>query len=407
MAGVSSPWVPVEPLTKAAFATFRRRAIFTCHKWDPQVGDHCVLARHPLVIEASAWAEVARLAEQLATETLALEQELTRRPDLHRRLGLPFLVRRALAEASRRPPVSLARIMRFDFHYTTDGWRISEANTDVPGGLNEASGFPALVAPLYARTRAAGDPAAAYAGAIRARLPAQATVALVHATAYSDDQQMMTCVAHALAAMGVTARLASPSHLRWRDGHALLALAGSETPLDAIVRFFPAEWLPGLAAESGWTSLFGGTSTPLSNPATALLVQSKRLPLVWQELDAPAPTWRALLPETRNTRDVPWRTSDAWVVKPALGRVGEGVGLRHDIEPKEWTRIRRSATVFPRSWIAQRRFDVVPLRVGGTPYYPCLGVYTVDSAAVGAYGRVAPRPLIDARAADAAVLVAA
>jgi hypothetical protein len=31
-------------------------------------------------------------------------------------------------------------------------------------------------------------------------------------------------------------------------------------------------------------------------------------------------------------------------------------------------------------------------------------VYTVNTEVVGAYGRLAPRPLIDARAVDAAVL---
>jgi hypothetical protein len=36
-----------------------------------------------------------------------------------------------------------------------------------------------------------------------------------------------------------------------------------------------------------------------------------------------------------------------------------------------------------------------------------VGVYTVNDRAVGAYGRLATRPLIDWRAQDAAVLAAA
>lgn len=43
MAGVTSPWVPAEPLDDAAFASVRRRAIFDCHKWDPQVDDVCTI----------------------------------------------------------------------------------------------------------------------------------------------------------------------------------------------------------------------------------------------------------------------------------------------------------------------------------------------------------------------------
>ena len=63
---MTSPWVPVEPLDDAAFAAVRRRAIFDCHKWDPQVGDVCTIARHPLVIARAAWDEVVCLARALA-----------------------------------------------------------------------------------------------------------------------------------------------------------------------------------------------------------------------------------------------------------------------------------------------------------------------------------------------------
>jgi hypothetical protein len=34
------------------------------------------------------------------------------------------------------------RLVRFDFHLTDAGWVISEANCDVPGGINEASHLP-------------------------------------------------------------------------------------------------------------------------------------------------------------------------------------------------------------------------------------------------------------------------
>jgi hypothetical protein len=49
----------------------------------------------------------------------------------------------------------------------------------------------------------------------------------------------------------------------------------------------------------------------------------------------------------------------------------------------------------------------VPVTTADGDVYPCLGVYTIDSRVVGAYGRLAPRPLIDSRASDAAVLQAA
>jgi glutathionylspermidine synthase len=402
-----SPWIVVQPLGDAEFVQLRRRAIFECDKWDPQVGDDCVIARYPLVMKKAAWSEVIALAEALARETRAAEVELARRPDLHRELGLPRALRRALRQAADAPPEGAARIIRFDFHFTSDGWRISEGNIDVPGGLNEASGFPAIIGSHYSWAEPVGDPAAAYVDAIAAAAPGSSVVALVHATAYSDDQQMMRYVARRLEARGIRAHLASPGHLRWHDGRAWLDAAWWRGPVDLIVRFFPAEWLGQLPKASGWRALCAGSRTPISNPATAILPQSKRFPLVWDRLATPLPTWRALLPETCEPRSAPWRTSREWILKPALGRVGEGIAISGLTEPTEWRKIARGVTWWPGHWVAQRRFDVVPIEIGGIARYPCLGVYTVNERVAGAYGRLASRPLIDSRAEDAAVLAAA
>jgi hypothetical protein len=57
--------------------------------------------------------------------------------------------------------------------------------------------------------------------------------------------------------------------------------------------------------------------------------------------------------------------------------------------------------------VAQRRFQTTAVESAVPPAFPCLGVYTVDGRVAGAYGRTAPRQLIDARAAEAAVLQAA
>jgi glutathionylspermidine synthase len=172
------------------------------------------------------------------------------------------------------------------------------------------------------------------------------------------------------------------------------------------VRFFPAEWLPNLPSACGWPHFFHGGSTPVSNPASAILTQSKRFPLTWDALRTPMPTWRALLPETRDPREVRWRDGDEWVLKPALGRVGEDIGLRGVIEAKQWRRLARDVRWFPAGWAAQRRFITTPFRARGVDLYPSVGIYTIDGRAAGAYGRIADRPLIDGRARDAAVLVA-
>ncbi|HEX5214928.1 MAG TPA: glutathionylspermidine synthase family protein [Vicinamibacterales bacterium] len=416
-----SPWRAVDPIDSAAYGALRRRAIFDCCKWDPQVGDAAVIARAPLVVNRDAWTEVAALAEALARETRAAEAELIRRPDLHGRLGLPRGTRRSLAKAAkdaargtRRTPHGASRtgasrtdvrLIRFDFHFTTDGWRISEANVDVPGGLNEAAGFPPLFAPYYTGATAIGDPAQSYVDALSAATPDGGAIALIHATAYSDDEQMMAFVARRLEPRGRVAHLASPAHLRWRDGRAHLHASWWRGPLDLVVRFFPAEWLYQLPRACEPDYLFSGSRTPLSNPATAILVQSKRFPTIWNELDTPLPAWRALLPETRDPRDVSWRGSPDWVVKPALGRVGEGVGITGISDAADWNKISRAIRWSPSHWVAQRRFETVSIPAAGGATYPCLGVYTLNERAIGAYGRVASRPLIDSMAQDAAVLL--
>ena len=407
MISTASPWFrEVDALPRREAVVVRRRAIFDCCKWDPQVEDVCTIADVPLVLEAAAWQELVGSAEALAREVAAAEDELRGRPELHSHLGLPRGVVRALKRTSVAGARPIVRIVRFDFHQTSDGWRISEANTDVPGGLNEASGLPRLMAPYFPGTRPVGDVAGAYADAIVTATRPDARVALVHATAYTDDRQVLTYLARELTGRAARPALVSPAHLRWVNGRASFAADSLEGEIDAVLRFFPAEWMPDLPRGCNWPSFFGCTTTLLSNPATALLTQTKRFPLIWDELHTALPTWRALLPQTLDPRDRRCQDRDRWVLKPALGRVGEDIVMAGITGQKDADRIGRSVRKHPEHWVAQRRFDAMPVPIGGQPRYPGVGVYTVNGRAVGAYGRLADRPLIDARARDAAVLVA-
>ena len=399
---MSGPFVATASMDAAAFAKLRRRAIFECCKWDPQVEDVCTIADAPLILTAEAWRELSALAERLANELMAAEDEIASRPELHGDLGLPRAVVKALKAAARRPARGIARLARFDFHATDDGWRISEVNSDVPGGLNEASGLGAMMAGLYPHVRVTGDPASAYVRAL-ASASGDGCVALVHATSYTDDRQVMTFLSRSLERIGIRAVLAGPLHLRWRDGVACVDCDWYSGPVKAIVRFFPGEWLPNLPARCQWQQFFEGAVTPVSNPATAILTQTKRFPLVWNRLRAPMVTWRELLPETRDPRTVD--ADDDWVLKPALGRVGEGVTMRGVSSPVDWQKTQKAVRRTPHEWVAQRRFNATPFVVGRRPLFPTIGVYTVDGVVAGAYGRVAERPLIDATARDAAVLV--
>jgi glutathionylspermidine synthase len=405
MVGGASPFLPATPIAPADFSRLHQRAIFECCKWDPQVEDVSTLSPLPLLLPRRTWEELAALAERLAAEAETAETEILARPARARALGLPRAIRRALARTDLAPSRGAARVVRFDFHCTTEGWRISEANSDVPGGFNEASGYSRLVAREVSDASPAGDPAGRLADAIAAAVRPGGRVALVHATAYTDDRQVMVFLARQLAERGLRPVLLAPDHVIWHQGRAFASGAGEAGPIDFVFRFFPGEWLPGLGRKSGWQRYLRGGVTPIANPAFALATQSKRFPLVWDRLSSSLPTWRALLPETVDPRDAEWRGSDRWVVKPALGRVGDGIGMAGVTPETEQRTIARAVRFFPRRWVAQQRFVAVPLATAHGAVYPCLGIYTVDGRAAGAYGRLARRPLIDHLAQDAAVLV--
>jgi len=403
---MKTPWLEVEPVGPPAFARIRMRTIFEHCKWDPQVGDVAILSPQPLALSAESWQEVSRLAGQLAAEALAAEEELRRRPELHAELGLPGAVRRVLRRAAEDGwTPGLARLMRFDFHFTADGWRISEVNSDVPGGLNEASGFTRLVAEHYRGAAPAGDPSAALADAIREAVGPCGSIAFIHATAFTDDRQVMVFIAQRMEERGMTCCFLAPDHLAWREGRAFSLLNGSSGPLDALVRFFPGEWLVGLPRRSAWRHFFCGAKTPVCNPATAMLTQSKRFPLVWDRLRVPLPTWRRLLPATCDPNQAEGPSPEEWVLKPAFGRVGEGVGVPGVTDEKELRKIRKAAKRHSGHWVAQRRFHALPVATAGGAVYPSLGIYTVGARAVGAYARGAAKPLINSHAPDMAVLV--
>jgi len=231
-----------------------RETIFRHCKWDMQVGDHCALAAFPLLLEHKEWERLAKWAERLTAEALAAEQELLSRPELLDHLGLPGRIKKVLRDAHRRSIDGKApRVMRFDFHWTNGGWRISEVNSDVPGGYIEASGFTELMAEHYTSTAAPPNPTQAYARALMRRAgSANGLIALVYATAYSDDGQVMEYIARELRARGLRTCLLSPAHLLWESGRARIVCQFAQGFPDVIVRFFPAEWLPNLRSPEKW-----------------------------------------------------------------------------------------------------------------------------------------------------------
>ena len=371
----------------------RRRLALDHARWDPQVGDVATVAAFPLLLQDRHWQQLRRWTELLAAEAVAAEAELLARPDLLNRLGLARRIRRRL-----RPAAAVPRLVRFDFHWTTDGWRISEANADVPGGLCEASALPLLVG----GGGTAGDPAAAWADAVAAAAVAP-DVALLTAPGFMEDHQVMAHLSGRLRARGCRPHLAGPGNLLWTGAGPSLHPAMGAGRLGAIVRFVQAEWLPRWPR---WERLLAPSPVPVVNPPAAAVVESKRFPLTWDDLRTPLPTWRALLPETVDPRAVPWRReADAWLLKTAFCNTGDTVAAAGWGEPRQWRSARRSAWLRPGGWVAQRRFTTVPVDTPAGPRVPCVGVFAVNGGAVGAYGRLSAGPVVDFAAEDVAVVV--
>lgn len=386
------------------FYVVRRRAMLEGCKWDPQVGDNDTLCAFPLVMRRSVWKKLAVSAEKLTAEALAAEQEAVERPELLGMLGLPRALRRVLIGKQPLTPAA-GRVMRFDFHFTEDGWRISEANSDVPGGFTEGSFFTKLVAEHFPSFEPAGDPAAAWSQALAEAAGAGGSIALLSAPGFMEDHQVVAFLAARLRERGCRPHLAKPEQILWRDGIAQLATAWHCGPVNVLVKFYQAEWLSRLKGKCEWQYFFRGGKTPVANPALAVISESKRFPLVWGALSTQVPTWRTLLPETRDPREAAWKTDDSWLLKTALCNTGDTVSVRELMKPADWKKARILAQLFPGEWLAQRRFESVPIETPVGLRHVCVGVYTVNGKAAGAYARLSEKPVIDFSAADVALLI--
>jgi len=384
---------------------YRLRTIFDAYKWDPQVGDRNTLSHHAVMLAPDTAQQLSDWAEQLSRETVRLENALHADPKAAKTLSLSPRLLRELRKSDVSPSERNLRLMRFDFHPTTDGWAVSEVNSDVPGGLAEASILPHLAAQYFPNAQPAVSFADVFTDALSAKAE-RGRIALIHATAYSDDRQVMQFLGDRLQAVGFEPIFAAPDHITWSDRRAFCELDGKRVALNALIRFFPLEWLTNLPRNTAWQGFFD-TVTPSCNHPVAIYAQSKRLPFVWDALGVYAPTWRQLLPQTVDVRNVD-RDDERWVLKPAFGRVGEGIAIRGAVSDKEFAKIKKAAKRSPKHWIAQRKFDSLPLLTeDGTERHLCIGAFTVDSRFAGFYGRISLHRRIDASAQDVPILVEA
>jgi glutathionylspermidine synthase len=381
----------------------RVRSAFELGKWDQQFTDHPSLADFVIELDPEVYRQLCKWAESMAGELLRAEREILARPELLARLALPRSICRALRDRPSDEGTS-PRLCRFDFHPTEDGWKISEVNSDVPGGLLESDGLPLLLRDALPDVTPLPSTTAAYIEALLAEGPHPFPLGLVHATAYTDDRQVMLYLQRELTARGQPSVLLSPDNLQWDAGgiHARTEWYSGE--LSRIVRFFPGEWMANLPAACRWRDSPGIGCRWMSNPLQALISQSKRFPLTWPDLREPMATWRRLLPETRAFRRSLLLDRKHWLIKPAFGRVGEGIFYSKVSSPRASRGILLDAALAPRHWVAQRPFRATSWDIAGVPHWPCLGLYTVNERAAGIYARTASKPLVDSAARDTAVV---
>lgn len=374
-------------------------------KWDTQVGDTATLFPQPLLLRPDEWRRLSEKAEALAAELMAAEIELVNRPQLFTALGVPKPLHKIFQRAREFSFTCPVRTLRFDFHYTIDGWRLSEVNSDVPGGYTEASRFTEQVAECCPGMKVSGDPAMEWTIAISRVVAENRYVALLSAPGFLEDQQVTAFLALQLRSRGIESFLIHhASQLTWNDGRAFIRSHSHQVELAAVVRFYQGEWLAS-SSDHAWEQLMVAQTTLVTNPGTALLTESKRLPLTWSSLRVSMNTWEGLMPECRDPKDDCWKKEESWVVKATFSNTGDEVYMRESMSARAWSQLCSLVERHPEKWVVQRRFNVVPIASHLGPVYPCLGVYTINGRTAGVYARASLRPVVDYAAMDVALLV--
>lgn len=331
--------VDLKLIPEEKYSEYRYNVIFKAYKWDPQVYDHNTVAKHAVVINQATARQLEIYAEKLSEETMLMEEALMNTPHLAKKLGLPRKIIKTLLRLSSYDRSQNIRLMRFDFHPTTSGWAVSEVNSDVPGGLAEASVLPQLACTYFKECEPRMNAGQSLLDAFSGKIKESGTIAFVHATSCSDDRQVMEFLSDYFKAHGYKTVLAAPYHIAWKDKIAFCHIEGNEGPIDGIIRFFPSEWLINLPRKSDWKGYFDCETVSCNHPV-AILTQSKRLPLVWDELGLDISAWKNLLPKTKDSKSITLG-ADGWIYKPALGRVGAGIFIREAINKKESEQIKK------------------------------------------------------------------
>lgn len=382
-----------EPLSNPLFeqALSQRYLIF-----DAYVSGERRVDLHPLILSPTVHQQAVECAETTARLISHVSARAHQDEEEAQRYGFSDDVRHlARASWSGRDRSALYRV---DLLWGQHGFRACEINADCPGGHNEALGLPLL-------SQAAGFWSGINPTAVIDKLcqelisltQGHGAIALIYATAYAEDLQVCALVQRELQRRGATALLAPPTALR-RKGKGLCI---GKQSVSVLYRYFPTEYMEGqrnLSAILGAVS--SGSVKTLSNFAE-IFPQSKlafaRAHSLRSELSAIDQQGLRFLPQTFAVTDVPLAQLVAersqWVLKRALGRVGEEVFVGSLLRDADWTQVLHKALdehTQGEVWIVQA---FVPQRIVPTPFGPrllTLGAYVLNGRFCGYFARLTP-----------------
>jgi len=301
-----------------------------------------------------------------------------------------------LAAASRASGDS-ASLMRVDLLLAEDGeWKACEINADCPGGHNESLGLPRLA-------RAAGflsghDPTRVVPRLVERlrELADGGAVGIVHATGYAEDLQVGALVARELERTGVRVVRASPTAPQSRGGD--LCIYGE--PVRALYRYFPTEWMSGQRnVESIARVVEAGRVRTLTSFAHVFTQSKLAFARCWKNLEE-SPDRDVMRRHIAESYDVLEVARDdlvagrnGWVVKRAMGRVGDEVFVGPLLSDDGWTYLVdaiRARVAYGERWVAQRFVRQRPIPTPWGDRLVTLGAYVLDGCFAGYFARVTP-----------------
>lgn len=395
------------PIPKEKYEEYRLRLMFDGYKWDPQFLDHNTIANHILILSKEEYSQLKKLTEDIDKETIMAEEFLNKNLECAKKLNLSKKCYKEIQSMKNYDPKNHIRLMRYDFHPIGNGeWAVSEVNSDVPGGFAEASLMPQFAKETLEKNNYWFDNfGKLLVNAIVEKVKPNGKIMMVHCTCYSDDRQVMQFLGDQLEKEGFQIIYAAADHVHFKNQKAISILDGNEGEIDAIIRFNPLEWIKDIKPKH-WAGFFN-TNTVSCNHPIAIFAQTKRFPFVWdilEENNISMSTWRKLLPKTIEVKDA--KGNKDYIYKPAYGRVGEKIGIKEACTKKEYKKIMTEVKLFPKKYIAQKRFSSMPIKdTNGKEYHICVGSYTINGKHSGFYARISELPRIDSNAADIPILI--